>query len=171
MYPLRRRLGVRLGREVRPRFHQREVGAHLGVVLRDAQGQAVQAVVLRLALAERQRVVPAQQAAEHVRHPLVAAGRRVRLPVGVAGAEAGAFVLLQRVELGPGAQQDGHGQEGARDLGEVEPLLVLAAAVGGLGLGGGYSGAHGAAGAHRRAAFAGITKTTAAGKRWERGSR
>ena len=88
-----------------------------------------------------------------------------------AGAQAGAFVLLQGVELGPGAQQDRHREEGAGDLGEVQPLLVLPAAVGGLGLGGGYSTAHGAAGAHRRASFAGTTKTTAAGKRCERGSR
>ncbi|MCP9985628.1 hypothetical protein LUX01_01835 [Streptomyces sudanensis] len=164
-------LRVGFGGEVGARFDEGEVGADLGVVLGDAQGEAVQAVVLRVALAEGEGVAPAEQAAQDVGHPLVAAGDGVGLPVGVAGAQPDAFVLLQGVELGPGAQQDGHGEEGAGDLGEVQPLLVLPAAVGGLGLGGGDSRAHGAAGAHRRASFAGTAKTTAAGKRWERGSR
>lgn len=155
---------VGFGGEVDARLDESEVGAQDSTVLRDVEGEAVQCRILGLALAQREGVAPLQDGTQQVGDPLVTARRGVVLPVRVARAQAGAFVLLQSVELRPGPAQDRHGEEGAGDLREVEPFLVLAAAVERLGLGCGET-TGGGAGAHRRASFAGITKTTATGKR------
>lgn len=167
---LRGRGRVGFGGEVGARFGEGEVGAEDRAVFGNVEGEPVEGDVV-VALAERERVAPAEERAQDVRDPLVAARRGVVLPVRVAGPQAGAFVLLQGVELGPGMSQDRHREEGARDLGEVQPFLVLAAAVERLRLGCGETRGDRAAGAHRQASFAGITKTTATGKRWARGSR
>ncbi|MGW3661289.1 hypothetical protein ACWD6R_39200 [Streptomyces sp. NPDC005151] len=129
--------GVGFGGEVGARFDEGEVGAEYGAVLGYVEGEAVEREVVVLALAEGERVAPAEEGAQDVRDPLVAACGGVVLPVGMMGAQAGPFVLLQGVELGPVPAEHRHGEERAGDLGEVEPLLVLATAVERLGLGGG----------------------------------